>query len=577
MKPDLVIRGGLLVDGTGASPRETDVVVTGGRIVSTERFGGEARDVLDARGCIVTPGFVDIHTHLDAQILWDPLATPSTLHGVTTVVVGNCGVGFAPCRPEDREFLMFLMEGVEDIPRSAMQQGMEWGWVTFPEYLDFLERRPLGPNLAAHLSHAPLRIFVMGERGATDAEPDERELAAMRACVREALEAGAVGFSTGRTTMHRTPAWDPVPGTFASRRELETLLDGMREAGRGVFELVPYGAAGEDPDGLEREFEWLFDLSRRHGRPTSLALVQVLAYPDRWERAFERIDAEQAPVFPQVAVRSVGLLLSFRTALSPLLLFPAASELLGKPTEEVARALQDEGLRTRLAESLGDGDAPILGGLARLENVFFLEGDGVKAYETKPERSVVAQAKASGVSPGEFLLRRFLERNLDGFLLLPLYNPDLDAVATMLRHPRSTIGLGDAGAHTTQTSDASFPTFLLAYWVRERKLLSLEHAVRKLTSEPARLWGITDRGTVEPGKAADLDVIDVERLDLRLPEVRHEFPGGAAHLVQEATGYVATIVNGEVVVREGRPTGALPGRLLRGGRSQGTSHSTSNP
>lgn len=564
---DLVIRGGTVVDGSGAAPREADVVIEGERVTAVGRHDGPAREVIDARGLLVTPGFVDVHTHLDAQITWDPLGVPSCLHGVTSVVVGNCGVGFAPCRPADREYLMYLMEGVEDVPAAALRAGLRWSWESFPEYLDALARQPLGLNVGAHVSHAPLRVWAMGERGATDAEPDDDELAAMRGAVAEALRAGALGFATGRTTMHRTPSWDPVPGTFASRRELAALGGALAAEGRGVFELVPYGGAGEDAGGVAREFEWMTPLAREIQRPISLALIQNLAYPDGWREALDLVDAAAAlgaRIVPQTAVRAVGVLMGFGIAINPLALYPAAAALVDLERAAAVARLRDPAVRARLLDSVREHPGDILGGMARLEHVFPLTGDGVRGYETTPDRSLVALARARGVAPLALMLDLIVAHEGRGFFLVPLFNPDLEAAGAMLAHPRTTIGLGDAGAHTTQTSDASYATFALAYWVRERRLMPLERMVHKLTAQLADLWGIADRGVLRPGAFADVNVIDFDRLDLRLPEVRHDLPAGAAALVQDATGYVATVVNGTVLMRDGGHTGAHPGMVLRG-------------
>ena len=564
---DLVIRGGTVVDGTGAAPREADVVIEGDRVTAIGTYDGPAREVIDAKGLLVTPGFVDIHTHLDAQITWDPIGVPSCLHGVTSVVVGNCGVGFAPCKPGDREYLMYLMEGVEDVPAAAMRAGLRWNWETFPEYLEALAQQPLGLNVGAHISHAPLRLWAMGERGATDAEPNDFELAAMREAVAEALRAGALGFATGRTTMHRTPAWDPVPGTFASRRELTALGGALAEEGRGVFELVPYGGAGEDARGVPNEFEWMTPLARDINRPISLALIQNLAYPDGWREALELVEqaAQQgARIVPQTAVRAVGILIGFGIAINPLALYPAGAEMVPLDRAAAVARLRDPAVRAELLASVREHSGDILGGMARLENVFPLTGDGVRGYETTPDRNIVSLARAKGVPPLELMLDLIVAHEGRNFFLVPLFNPDLEAAGAMLAHPLTTIGLGDAGAHTTQTSDASYSTFALAYWVRERRLMPLERMVHKLTAQLAEMWGIADRGVLRPGAFADVNVIDFDRLDLRLPEVRHDMPTGAAALVQDATGYVATVVNGQVLMREGKHTGAFPGVVLRG-------------
>ncbi|HLK12672.1 MAG TPA: amidohydrolase family protein [Candidatus Binatia bacterium] len=563
--PDLVVRGGTVVDGSGRAPFTADVVVRGDRIVGLGRHDGTAREVIDARGLLVTPGFVDVHTHLDAQLTWDPAATISTAHGVTAVVVGNCGVGFAPCRARDRDYLTFLMEGVEDIPRAAIAAGMRWRWETFPEYLTALAAGGLGPNVGAYAAHAPLRVFTMGERGATEATPSQDELAAMRHAVADALAAGALGVSTGRTTMHRTPAGDAVPGTFADREELLALAEPLGRLGAGVFQVIPYGAAGEAAGGYARDHDLLVEIARRIGRPVSVGLAQVRQYPEVWRSALDAIATAAgagARIVPQVAPRSIGLVLGFGGLLSPLLLFPAAGDLVGRPEVEVLAALGDPAVRARLAASLDPG-GEIMAGLATLDRVFPLEDRGVLAYETDRARSVVGLAEAAGTTPGAVILERLVASELRALFLVALYNPDLEAAGAMLAHPLSVPGLGDAGAHTSQTCDVGVPTFILAYWVRHRGALPLPAAVRKLTFEAASTWGIALRGLVRPGWYADLNVIDLGRLDLTLPEVRHDLPGGATNLVQRARGYVATIVNGQVVMRDGISTGALPGRVLR--------------
>jgi N-acyl-D-aspartate/D-glutamate deacylase len=563
--PDLVIRGGTIVDGSGAPPFAADVVVRGDRIAGIGRYDGPAAEVIDARGLFVTPGFVDVHTHLDAQLTWDPAAAISTAHGVTTVVVGNCGVGFAPCRERDRDYLTFLMEGVEDIPRAAIAAGMRWGWETFPEYLAALGAVGLGPNVGAYVAHAPLRVFTMGERGATDAVPTAEERTAMRSAVADALTAGALGVSTGRTTMHRTPAGDAVPGTFADREELLALAEPLGRIGAGVFQVIPYGAAGEAADGYARDHDLLVEIARQSGRPVSVGLTQVRQYPEVWRSALDAIAAAAATgarLVPQVAPRSIGLVLGFGGLLSPLLLFPAAGDLVGRPEPEVLAALRDPAVRTRLAASL-DPAGEIMAGLTTLDRVFPLEDRGVLAYETDRARSVVGLAEAVGTTPGAILLERLVASELRALFLVALYNPDLEAAGAMLAHPLTVPGLGDAGAHTSQTCDVGVSTFVLAYWVRHRQALSLPAAVRKLSFETATTWGIPQRGLVRPGWYADLNVIDLARLDLALPEVRHDLPGGAPNLVQGARGYVATVVNGRVVMRDGASTGALPGRVLR--------------
>ena len=569
MTADLVLKGGTVVDGSGGPAFEADVVVAGDRIVAVGKHDGPAREVIDARGKVVTPGFVDVHTHLDAQLTWDPLGAPACWHGITSVVVGNCGVGFAPCRPGDRDYLMFLMEGVEDIPRAALAAGMRWTWEGFGGYLDALGAAGLGINAGAYVAHAPLRVWAMGERGVVDAPPSDAELAAMQAAVDEAIAAGALGVSTGRTTMHRTPAGDAVPGTFADERELLALAEPMRRRGAGLFQVVPYGAAGEAADGFERDLPLMVSVARASGRPLSVGLTQARQYPDVWRDSLARIEraaGADVRIVPQVAPRSIGLMLGMDGLLSPLLLFPAAGDLLGKSSDELAVLLRDAELRRRLAESV-DPSGEIMAGMATLDRVFPVTEAGVASYETAPERSVAGIAARRGVLPGQVILDELVASDLRRLFLIALYNFDMEAAGAMLAHPLSVPGLGDAGAHTSQTCDVGVPTFMLGYWVRQRRTMTLETAVQKLTSAPASAWGLRDRGLVREGWFADLNVVDLERLDLGLPEVRHDLPTGATNLSQRATGYAATIVNGTVLMRDGEHTGALPGRVLRNGNA----------
>ncbi|MFM7735734.1 MAG: amidohydrolase family protein, partial [Alphaproteobacteria bacterium] len=427
-------------------------------------------------------------------------------------------------------------------------------------------RQELGINVGAHVGHAPLRVWAMGERGATDAPATDAELATMRAAVLDAMRAGALGFATGRTTMHRTPTWDPVPGTFADRRELDAVAGALAEYGGGVFEMVPLGVGGEDAQGFAKDYEWMLPVALETSRPISVGLLQALASPDAWREALELCDqaaARGARILPQTAVRSVGVLLSLGGGLSPLALFPEGFDLLSRTVDEQRAALRDPALRERLASSMRGTTGDILGGMATLRHLFPLRDRGVLAYDLRPSESVDAVARATGREPGEVILDHLVATDGLGLFIVPLYNPDLDAAAALLSHPLSTVGLGDSGAHTSQTCDASYATFFLAYWARERRLMPLERAVRKITFDPAMLWGIPRRGLVRAGWHADLNVIDFDRLDLGLPELRHEFPAGAPHFAQDAHGYEATVVNGRVLMREGKHTGALPGRLLR--------------
>jgi N-acyl-D-amino-acid deacylase len=575
---DLLIRGGTLVDGTGSAAREADVAISDGRISAVGRDLGAARETLDARGKLVLPGFVDIHTHYDGQATWDSLLSPSCWHGVTTIVMGNCGVGFAPVRPGDENFLIALMEGVEDIPGTALSAGMKWGWETFPEYLDALEQIPHVVDLGTQVPHGAVRAYVMGARGAKNEPATPSDIAAMAAIVRAGIEAGALGFSTSRTLVHRAIDGEPVPGTFAAEDELFGIGRVLGELGQGLFELAPAGVMGEDLSAPEREVAWMSKLSAEIGRPVSFALSQHDADKDQFRAILERCGAANAAgaqLTPQVGSRPTMLLIGHQT-FNPFTYKPTYLALADLPLAERVAKLRDPEIKRRiLGEQSVAQDPRIAGVVSMIENgmsKIFPLGDPPN-YEPGPEASIAAEAARTGRDPREVLYDRMLE--LDGRQLLMLAilsysDGDLEALREMLEHPTSAFGLGDGGAHCGAICDASMTTFLLTHWVRDRSRgpkLPIERVVRKMTRDTAWLYGLRDRGVVAPGMKADLNVIDWSRLELALPELVHDLPAGARRLVQRARGYEATLVSGIVTMREGEHTGALPGRLIRGARA----------
>jgi N-acyl-D-aspartate/D-glutamate deacylase len=576
---DLAILGGTLVDGSGAPPREADVAVEGGRIAAVGRDVGAAREVVDARGKVVTPGFVDIHTHYDGQATWDALLTPSSWHGVTTVVMGNCGVGFAPVRPGQQDFLIGLMEGVEDIPGTALSAGLEWGWESFPDYLDVLERIPHAVDLGTQVPHGAVRAYVMGERGARNEPATPEDVAAMAAIVREGIEAGALGFSTSRTLVHRAVDGECVPGTYAAEDELFGIGRALGELGRGVFELAPAGVMGEDLAAPDREVAWMRRLSAEIGRPVSFALSQHDVDPEQFHRILaecRRANAQGSHLTPQVGSRPTMLLIGHQT-FHPFSYRPTYRSLEALPLAERVARLRDPEVRRRILseKSAADADPRIAVVMALIEqglHKIFPLGDPPD-YEPAPERSIRAIAEREGRDAFEVLYDRMLE--LDGRQLLMLAilsysDGDLEALREMLQHPDSAFGLGDGGAHCGAICDATMTTFLLTHWARDRvrgPKLPLEWVVRKMTRDTAALYGLGDRGLVAPGLRADLNVIDHDRLRLELPELVHDLPAGARRLVQRARGYELTLVAGQVTFRDGRHTGALPGRLVRGPRA----------
>ncbi len=568
---DLVIKGGTIVDGTGAPARTGDIAIEDGRIQELGAVNGAARETIDADGLLVTPGWVDIHTHYDGQATWDPLLTPSCWHGVTTVVMGNCGVGFAPVRPDKHDWLIGLMEGVEDIPGSALAEGIRWSWETFPEYLDALESFPRALDIGTQVPHGPVRGYVMGERGAKNEPATPDDIDAMAGIVKEGIQAGALGFSTSRTIFHRAVDGEPVPGTFAAEEELFGIGRALGELGAGLFELAPAGVMGEDLAAPEKEVAWMRKLSAAIGRPVTFALAQHNVEPDQWRKLLDLSDQaaeEGAQLVPQVGSRPTMLLIGHQT-FHPFMDKPSYKAIADLPLAQRVEQLRRPEVRTRiLSEKPVDEDPMMFLIHSGLEKIFPL-GDPPN-YEPAPEASISAIAKREGRTAYEVLYDLMLElegRQLLMLALLGYSHGNLEAIRAMLEHPRSAFGLGDGGAHCGAICDASMTTFLLTHWVRDRERgprLPLEWAVRKMTHDTARLYGLNDRGVLAPGRKADLNLIDFERLQLRLPHMVFDLPSGARRLIQEAEGYVATLVSGQVILREGEDSGARPGRLIRG-------------
>ena len=567
---DLVIRNGLVVDGTGSPGRRADVAIDGGLVSIVGEVPERGREEIDAEGKLVTPGFVDIHTHFDGQITWDPLLTPSFWHGVTTVVMGNCGVGFAPAAPNRRDWLIGLMEGVEDIPGSALAEGMEWGWESFPEYLDFLETLPKAIDIGTQVPHGAVRAYVMGERGARNEDANPEDIAEMAAIVREGLEAGALGFSTSRTLAHRAIDGEPVPGTFAAEDELFGIGRVLGELGTGIYEVAPAGVTGDDANAPALEIAWMRKLSAEISRPVTFAMVQFDNDPEAWRQAFEAsIEAldEGAEIYPQVAARGISLLLTLRGR-HPFIHSPAYRGLDGLGWAERAERMREPQLRERILSEVSSPDAA-LGFL--MWNKLYPMSDPPN-YEPEAWETVEARAAAAGLTPLEFAYDFLTEGEGENVLFAPLFNyanGDLEPTREMLLHPRSAVGLSDGGAHCGVICDAGMPTFMLTHWTRDRargERLPLEWIVKRMTQDTARLYGLGDRGVLAPGKKGDVNVIDYEALQLELPQATHDLPTEAMRLIQRSRGYEATIVSGEVISRHGEETGARPGRLIRGAR-----------
>jgi N-acyl-D-aspartate/D-glutamate deacylase len=567
---DLVIRNGLIVDGTGAEPFEGDVAVADGRIVEVSRgvrISASGRTEIDAKGAAVMPGFVDVHTHYDGQATWDSRLGPSSNHGVTTVVAGNCGVGFAPCRPDEHDDLIRLMEGVEDIPFPVMAEGLPWTWETFPEYMNALEARPRDIDIAAYVPHAPLRVYVMGERAVNQEVATEADRAAMARLLLQGMEAGALGFGTSQTIIHRSSDGQPIPTLAAEEQEYLALAMALKASGKGVMQFVG------DWDETEAVFAMLVRLMEQSGRPVTFSLAQVHSDPQRWRRQLqwmgEAVD-RGLKMTAQVLPRPVGFLLGHALTLNPFYSTSTYRKLAGLSFDRKIAQLREPEVRAAiLAEANDPNPTNMLGRRVRNFTDMFPLGDPPD-YEPAAETSILAQAKARGVTPEELAYDLLLEDGGRNMLFLAAANyadKSLDPAAEMIRHKDTILGLGDGGAHLGTVCDASYTTFFLKEWPRQRAggvRMDLAGTVRELSRRPAETVGLLDRGLVAPGYKADLNVVDLDRLALHRPEIRVDLPAGGRRLFQRAEGYRATIVSGEVIQRDGEATDALPGRLVRG-------------
>jgi N-acyl-D-aspartate/D-glutamate deacylase len=565
--PDMVIRGGTVVDGSGREPEIADVAIAEGRIVAVGKVSARGREEIDARGLLVTPGFVDIHTHYDAQVTWSHSLSSSCWHGVTTALIGNCGVGFAPCLPERRDMLVKLMEGVEDLPEVVLTEGLPWNWQSFPEFLDALGARRYDTDVATQVPHAAVRVHVMGQRGA-DREPStEAERREMARIVAEGIRAGALGFSTSRTIAHKTRKGEHTPTLGAAEGELGAIADALRGVGAGWMQVI---SDFDDPD---EEFAMLRRVAAASGQVMSTQLLQRANRPELWRQILDKIEdanRDGTRILGQVMGRPIGLMLGFELSQHPFVTRPSWRAIADLPFADKLAILRQSEFRTRLLAE-PTADPAMARRLNTWENLFPL-GDPPR-YEPPPESSIAAIAKRQGRDPQDVAYDTMLERDGRGIINYPVINyahGNLDAVKTMVEHPNTLMGLGDGGAHVGLICDASSTTHMITHWTRDRTRgprLPLQFAVKRLSRDNALALDLADRGLIAAGHKADINVIDYDRLGVRSPELWYDLPAGGKRLVQRADGYVATIVSGAVVHRNGEPTGALPGRLVRGPRT----------
>jgi N-acyl-D-aspartate/D-glutamate deacylase len=564
---DLCIRNGTIVDGLGGEPYVGDVAISDGVIAAIGSVDGEATRDLDATGLLVTPGFIDLHTHYDGQAIWSDRMVPSSAHGVTTALMGNCGVGFAPCRPEDHDVLVDVMAGVEDIPGVVMVDGLPWTWETFPEFLDALDAGKRDIDVAAYLPHSPLRVYVMGQRG-VDREPATAEdLAQMRKLAAEAVEVGAMGFASSRLTLHKSESGMPIPSFDAGHDEIEAIARGVKDAGGGLIQFVPDLVAGD----YEPALQTVFDVAADVGLPVTFTLAIGNAGDPFFEEGLnlvEKANAAGGEVSAQVFPRPIGLVIGLELSGNPFVLYPSYRELAHLPLAERVAEMRKPEVRERiLADTPASDGHPLMFAVQAWDWMFPL-GEPPN-YEPDASDSIAARARAHGVSPLEEAYDRVLDDDGHAMLLITLANfrdASLDTVATLFGRDDVVLGLGDGGAHYGMICDASFPTYMLAHWARDRASgrLSVAEAVRELTTVPARVAGLADRGRIAVGYKGDLNVIDHAAVKLYKPVVARDLPGGGRRLDQSADGYVATVVSGEVIAENGVPTSARPGKLIRG-------------
>ncbi|MEN2792610.1 amidohydrolase family protein [Sphingomonas oligophenolica] len=568
---DLVLRGGTIVDGSGADPFVGDIAIYGDKIVAIGDVAGRGREEIDAADRLVTPGFVDIHTHYDGQITWEHRMIPSSNHGVTTVVMGNCGVGFAPVRKDEREMTIKLMEGVEDIPEVVMAAGVPFNWETFPEYLDAIDQRHADIDFAAQIPHSPLRVYVMGKRGADLEAPTEAELAEMTRLTAEAIRKGAVGVSTSLNMVHRFRDGRPAPSTRTATEEVLALAKGLHEAGSGVFQLI-----GNSDISKEEQFEMLRRIALTSGRPVSFTFAQSPAEPGQWRWTLDELDTANAQgmtIRGQVIPRPPAIMMGLELLFHPFAFHPSFKPLANLPLQEKVARLRDPALRAQLLSEEPEEPNPHFRNIVSEHNLLFPLGDPPN-YHPAADESVGAIAAREGRNPLDVAYSMLLQKDGREILFRPLGNLEGERFESggrnMLRSAHTVLGLGDGGAHYSSICDAAYPTYFLTYWFRDApadRRVPLPEAVHQLTRQPAVAMNFLDRGLIQVGMKADINIIDLDRLHLYAPLPVYDLPTGARRLIQRADGYVATIVSGQITYRDGEHTGALPGRLLRGPRS----------
>ena len=562
MAYDLLVKNGTVVDGSGSPGYRADVGIIGGKIAAIGRINEGAKQTIDAEGHIVSPGFVDGHTHMDAQIFWDPIGSCSCYHGVTSVVMGNCGFTLAPCKQEDADMVFRNLERAEDLSRDAMLEGIDWRWETFPEFLDVIDELPKGINYAGYIGHSALRTYVMGERAFSDAASED-DVRNMQQLVKQAVQAGAIGFSTSRTFNHLTADDRPVASRIAEWDEVRAIVNAMGETGKGLFEIAGE-APGRDPERIAEYHGRLRDLAVESGVPQTWGMFSVRAAPDLWRPYFDLLDETAAAggrMFAQVHSRALSSLLSFESN-TPFDSWEYWSEFRQLPLTEQAAKMRNPEIKAKLIEIASrEYTGPrIVGAEARPPEWNYIYPMDDMVYD-KPSMAELARAK--GVHPVELMIDMALERDLKMFFRQPIANEDQAQVLDMMKHPRSVITFSDSGAHVSQIMDSSLQTHLLSYWVREKQAMTLEEAIKQITYNTATMWGLHDRGLIREGMAADLVVFDADTIGARMPDVVHDLPAGAKRLKQTADGILNTVVNGEILLTNNEHSGAVPGQLLR--------------